>query len=159
MEVPFLSPVITVEAGCGQDHDAHEAAYDGIAKFFTLDNIFADHQPVTLLADARRLELRRNAVVAFSDKPVFGINVTIDHAIDQHNFTVIEPGTVLGWVDHNQIDHFKIGGNRRREKVDNFFCATDYALRNIKPMRIFMTTTQAEMAKRDCLFYFVEENE
>lgn len=159
MEVPFLAPIVTIEAGCGQDHDAHEAAYDGMAKFFTLDNLFTEHQPVTLLEDARRLELRRNAVVAFSDKPVFGINVTMDQAIDRRNFAITEAGSILGWVDHNQLDHFKLGGSGRREKTTAYFSATDHAIRNIKPMRIFMSTTIAEMAKQDCLFYFVEVDE
>lgn len=154
MEVPLPCPVITVEAGGALDDDAARHAYSGLRSFLQHKDIYQQQQDVERLLEPKRLEIHRNTSLAYADRPVFGANITLRQDIEQHNFGVTPPGTVLGWVDHDKLEHFRIGGGNT--PINRYFDAQSNELVVVRPMRFFMITTRVDIAKSDCLLYFVD---
>lgn len=154
MEVPLPCPIITVEAGGALDEDASRHAYTGLHSFLRHKDIYQQQQEVERLLEPKRLEIHQNTSLAYADRPVFGANITLCQDIEQHNFGVTPPGTVLGWVDHDKLEHFRIGGGNA--PINRYFDAKSNELVVVRPMRFFMITSRVDIAKSDCLLYFVD---
>lgn len=158
MEVPFCCPVVTIEAGGAQDDIAHINAYEGLKSFLSEEDVFQQRQHIEILQHPRRLEIHKNASLAFAERPVFGASITIRQDIEQRNFGTTQPGDVLGWVDHEKLEHFRLGGHKAGELVEHYFSANDNQLTVTKPLKFFMVTTRSDIAKSDCLLYFIESD-
>ncbi|OFI35348.1 hypothetical protein BFC17_15035 [Alteromonas lipolytica] len=159
MEVPFCCPVVTIESGGAQDELATINAYNGLRSFLSVQDIFTPRQDVELLEHPKRLEIHGQASLAYAERPVFGANVTIRQDIEQRNFGITRPGDVLGWVDHCRLEHFRLSGQRKNEYLGDYFCADNSELTVTRPLKFFMVTTRSDIAKSDCLLYFVDINE
>lgn len=158
MEVPFCCPVVTIESGGAMDELATINAYNGLHSFLMAENVFVPRQDIEILQQPKRLEIHREASLAFAERPVFGMNVTMRQDIEQRNFGITRPGDVLGWVDHARLEHFRLTGQQKNEFLSDYFCADNNELTVTRPLKFFMVTTRSDIAKSDCLLYFIDIN-
>ena len=156
MEVPFCCPIVTIESGGAMDELATLNAYNGLRSYLTAQDVFAPRQDIELLEQPKRLEIHRHATLAYAERPVFGANVTIRQDIEQRNFGITRPGEVLGWLDHARLEHFRLSGQQPQEFLSDYFCADNNELTVTRPLKFFMVTTRCDIAKSDCLLYFVD---
>lgn len=146
-------PVISVHATSDYSGIQQSELYKNLTRFWQADKL-TQQRSVRIMSKPRRLELRRSAALTFSDKPVFGVNCTLRQDIENCSFTTQQAGDVLGWVDHNKLDHFRVVGRTPREKVTDFFSADDNCLTVARPMMLFVLAKNPDLAKSNCLFYF-----
>lgn len=158
MEVPFCCPIVTIESGGAMDDLSLLNAYNGLVSYLNAEDVFSGRQDMEILQHPKRLEIHSEASLAYAERPVFGANVTIRQDIEQRNFGITRPGDTLGWVDHAKLEHFRLAGQQRGEQLSDYFSAETSELTVTRPLKFFMVTTRADIAKSDCLLYFVDIN-
>lgn len=155
MELPLTCPIITVEAGGAQDKVADLNAYKGLRKLLLSDSPFELQQQVEVLHNPIRLEVNTQSSLTYSDRPVFGTNVTLSQDIERFNFGVTPKNECVGWADFGGLEHFKLSGQHPDACVCDYFNTDSGEVRTTKPLKIFMATSRADIAKSDCILYFV----
>lgn len=155
MELPLTCPIITVEAGGAQDTEADFNAYVGLRRLLLSETPFELQQSVDVLHKPIRLEVRNDSSLTYSDKPVFGTNVTLSQDIERFNFGVTDENVRIGWSDFGGLEHFKLHGHKPNACVCDYFASDNGEIRTTKPLKIFMATSRSDIAKSDCILYFV----
>ena len=150
------APAITAECGRAGTPEADAAASAGLERFLRLeriDAIFISSRPMSVLTDPVRVCLSPLATVAFAPAPVAGASVTLDDEIDRHNFESVAAEMRLGWVSPGEpwplvaLDATGTDISRRLFHLDG------KELRTRATMVPIMMTTDAVIARADCLFY------
>jgi hypothetical protein len=103
-----------------------------------------------------RLLIAPNSTIAYSDRPVFGVSLTFIQDIERLNFGVIQSGTTLGWADPAGLYHFYLQGSQDDKQISDYFDVVNDVITPKIPLKIFMATSHANIAKMDCLLYFVD---
>ena len=155
MELPLTCPIITVEAGGAQDKDADFNAYIGLRRLLLSEEPFDMQQPVDVLHRPIRLEVNTESSLAYSDRPVFGVNITLCQDIERFNFGLTPIGERVGWADIDGLKHFNLNGQQLGVNVVDYFNIDSGELRTTQPLKIFMATSCLDIAKSDCILYFV----
>ncbi len=157
MEVDFENscPVVTIECGGAQDDEADVNALNGILKFIQQVNLFEIQQEIELLKQPRRLQIKSNSSISYGEAQNPATDITICQNVEQHNFGITTPEQILGYMSDNGLAHFDLGQPTPEKEVDDFFMVENGQLRCKQPLKLFMVTTRADIAKSDCLFYFV----
>lgn len=114
----------------------------------------ASGRDLQFLTTPYRLEVRSGASLAFADRPVFGMNVTLRHDLATLCAQDCTAGEPLGWVDHNQLDHFRLGRHDEQHAVQDFFDASSQRLIVRHPMRVVMAASSPQEAKNDFILLF-----
>ncbi|WP_100643005.1 hypothetical protein [Alteromonas facilis] len=154
MEVPFAFPVITVEAGGVHDPQSDFNAYNGLCQLLKSESPFSLQQPIDILHRPIRCRVNNDISIAYSDRPVFGVNVTFNQELEKYNFGISDESVCLGWTDHGGLENFELEGTDIH--VSRFFKVENGELRPLSAMKLFMATTCSDIAKSDCVFYFVD---
>lgn len=155
MEVDFGCPVATIECGGAQDEEADINALNGISTFIQQPKLFEIQQEIELLKQPRRLLINSRSSISYGEKENLTTDITICQDVEQHNFGVTTPDQVLGYMADDGLKHFTLGQSIQDTTVEDFFVVKDGQLRCKHPLKLFMVTTRADIAKSDCLFYFV----
>lgn len=152
-------PIVTIECGGAQDPEANRVAEKGVEAFACLQDVLLP-PPVDFELDyffnPLRLELRDGAEVHYQENPDGKHSVTLFPDVERYNFGFVDAGTVLGYVqgDHPE-DALRVVGSHGESPLDDFFTWQDSQLRTRRQLKLFMITTDAVIARRDCLFYLV----
>lgn len=154
MEQDFGCPIITVEAGGAQDLEADQNAFCGLYSFVMAKDVFELQEDMEVLRHPRRLEIKPESSIAFANSPETGVDVTICQDVEKLNFGVTQPSQILGWVNHKGLEYFQL--DNQFQRIEDFFRLESGKLLTNQPLKLFMVTTRADIAKSDCLFYFVE---
>ncbi|MGZ3476767.1 MAG: hypothetical protein ACXWUG_23565, partial [Polyangiales bacterium] len=148
--------IVTIECGRVLDPDADQRAIEGAARFASLDTLprRADEADMEVLVDAVRVELAPSVTFAFGDDPLPDVELTIDRAVDRHNFQSLPAGTEIGWTSARAplIAH-------RGDGIDvapELFVVSHGVLLTQREMVPIMMTTSESAAREDCLFYACE---
>lgn len=155
MEVDFGCPVVTIECGGVQDREADVTALDGMMKFLHQDSLFEIQQDMALLKHPRRLQIRPESSIGYGERLNPELDITICQDVERHNFGVTQPGDVLGYLSLDGLRHFCLDSSETGKSVEDYFAIQNGQLKCKQPLRLFMVTTRADIAKSDCLFYFV----
>lgn len=102
------------------------------------------------------LQIKRSASITYSDRPVFGTNVTMSENLPDNAFCEVPTGTILGWTDHNKLDHFK--GKQTQEISDQFLSAKTSAIEVLKPIQLLWVHTDASDIKEQGVLLFSDIN-
>ncbi len=159
LRIPGLAecPVFTLECGGALQPAAREVA-DGLFR------LLAECSDLTVLPSAPglevlvhplRVELRPGASVAYDRSPRPDVDLTLWVRIDEHNRGVTSPAAPLGWLGHHGLACLQARDGDGREHVGELFCVREGRLHARRPLRLFMATTNSEIARSDCLFYAV----
>jgi hypothetical protein len=154
MEQDFSCPIVTVEAGGAQDLDADHNAFLGLKSFLTAQNVFERKQYMEILHQPRRFEIHPDATICFADSPDASKDITIFQDVENLNFGVTQASHALGWVNGKGLKHFNL--DDRNQDVSTYFRMERGQLLTNCALKLFMVTTRADIAKSDCLFYFIK---
>jgi len=152
MECDFGCPIITVEAGGSQDAAADEAAYHGVRRFMCEDNVFAIQQSVDIIRQPRRLEIKPDVSIGYSDTPNPMQHITMRQDIEKLNFGVTAGNQLLGWINQGNLEQLRL--DNEHYDIHDFFVLDQGNLMTRQALQLFMVTTRPDIAKSDCLFYF-----
>lgn len=155
-------PVVTIECGGAQDQASHDLAYTGLKSFITAQQLFnLEHVlDMDIYHDPVRLELEKGLRLAFASAPVLGVDMTMLDQVDQFNFSLVPPGTLLGWVSGPHVlEHMRVADARGNNRFDQFFELCGNRLQTNATQKLFMVTTRPDIALSDCLLYSAVERD
>ena len=162
MEVADLGcPVVTIECGGSMQPESDEIASRGLKRFFTQPQLYQSisieemdiyHHPV-------RLELCEEAHLTYSCEQELGVDITVSEHIDRRNFGVVRPDTALAWVGSRGISSLCVKDEQGNNVIDKYFVVQNNKLYPRTTLKLFMATTNPEIAMSDCLFYAVKETD
>ena len=150
-------PTVTIEAGGATDPQADELAYCGFTRY-ALTKDFSDFpSSVTVVHHPIRVELHKDATVAYGDAPVPDVDLTFPSDVDRLNFGLWSQKKTLGWVGARGLDVLWAKNAMGQNLSSAIFSVQNGELRLTHPSRLMMVTTNPEIAKSDCLFYILPD--
>lgn len=156
MEVfPVETPVATIECGRAGDEAADRHAIAGLSRFLALDRlpgVAPGSDVLEVFIDPVRIEIAPDVSFAFGPAPIRDVELTIDEAVDRHNFTELEAGSIIAWTTRRELPLVALRGDGTHA-VEPLFVIEGGVLRTRHPMVPIMMTTSAVAARLDCLFY------
>ncbi len=150
-------PTVTIECGGVRSAQSDTVALVGLTEYAAADPLFTkDHtQPLTLLRDPIRVELRKGAQVAYASGAVPEMDLTLAADIDERCFALLPPGEVLGWLGPAGTAALDARDAQGNDRTGELFAARDGRLLAARPLQLLMVTTEPRIALGDCLFYVV----
>jgi hypothetical protein len=152
-------PTITIECGGAQEGNSHQLAYDGLVNFASKENILSAYGadiPMQYFHNPLRLELIEGTPICYGDKTLIREGLTLKADIEQYNFGSVDDTTVLGFAEDGLLQRFVAKDMYGVNRVDHYFQISDGELRPRMPLRLFMVTSNPNIATSDCLFYFIQ---
>ena len=154
-------PTVTVEVGGRLDEGAHELAYEGICRYFSVPDVYAKPETdwgLELLRDPIRLELCDNVTLTYAEESCPTYDITLRTDIEHHNFGSVTPDTLLGWAEGPARKLFTAQDMGGRCAVTNIVRIEKGRLYPAQSLKLFMITNNAAIAQSDCLFYAVADD-
>ncbi|MDO8861235.1 succinylglutamate desuccinylase/aspartoacylase family protein [Haliea sp. E1-2-M8] len=155
-------PTVTVEVGGRLDDCAHELAWSGLCEYLQRPQVLAGEVTewgLELLRNPIRLELNPGIGLAYAEQADPAFPVVLRPDIEQLNFGVVQPDVPLGWVNGELRSLFWAQDASGRCAVSRLLRVAAGRLFPAAPLKLFMITTNAAIARSDCLFYAIEQNE
>lgn len=150
--------IVTIECGRAGDLEADETARRGVQRYVEIEDLFAA-TPVAngmqLLHDPVRVMLREGWNVAFERDRFHPVDVVLDPEVDRHNFQMLEAGAHIAWSRRQEGHPFVAIDPEGRDRAAELFELRDDGVHARTPMIPIMMTTDAGIARSDCLFYCV----
>ncbi|SEK88027.1 Succinylglutamate desuccinylase / Aspartoacylase family protein [Colwellia chukchiensis] len=157
MEVDFPCPVVTIECGGKMDDQAHDVAFKGIKQFAQCDSQCAlpQDKAVQILYKPLRLTIKPDRKLSFSKHDENYSGVTLRDNIEQFNYGGCCDGLVLGWLDDKGLENLEMLNDQGVNVIDKYFRVDENKLLCASNLKIFMASTEKDIARSDCLFYVV----
>lgn len=158
----FLLPAVTIECGGAQDTESANVAFEGLQRYVSLENVFSnEHSDHTLefFHNPIRLELKQGSDIAYGDHSLFEGGVTLLPDIENYNFGSVDSSCRLGFVSGQLASVLSAIDAEGNERVSDFFELRDGELFPARTLKLFMVTTNPEIARKDCLFYMVAQED
>lgn len=157
-----LVPTVTIECGGRQDDSAHSVAWAGIDHYFRRPDVLHDDHSkiaVEVMHNPVRLELTARCTLAYAEAPREDVALTLRPDIERYNLGITEAGTALGWVRGAALGELFVARNTARTcLLEDLVVVKDGQLLTRQRLKLFMITTNPEIARMDCLFYAVRED-
>ncbi|NKB34089.1 MAG: succinylglutamate desuccinylase [Pseudomonadales bacterium] len=154
-----MMPTVTIECGGAQDSESNQMATDGLFKYLTLDDVFsAEHSDLSLeqFHNPLRLELLEGSDIAYGTYSLMEDGVTLLPEIEHFNFGYVNPENKLGFVSGDLAANLTVMDTSGNERLFDYFELKDGELFTTKRLKLFMVTTNPEIARKDCLLYLAE---
>jgi len=154
-----MMPTVTIECGGADDKESNHLATDGLIRYLTLDNVLStEHTDMTLefFHHPVRMELREGSDIAFGDCSLLDSGVTLLPDIENYNFGFVDPDCHLGFVAGSLSANLLARDHQDNDLLQEFFKLRGDELFPRRRLKLFMVTTNPEIARKDCLFYVVE---
>lgn len=151
------APAAVVECGQAGDPEADRRAVAGARRFLTAPDPFAFEppggEPAQLFESVARITVPSDVSLDFAATPT-GADLTIFPGIDRYNFRSVAVGTLLAFCSPR--GRLVVTDNAGRDVSEELLVRRDgriYLMQKIVPV---MMTTDARVAKSDCLLYAAE---
>jgi len=151
-------PTVTIECGGAEDKEANLLATQGLIRYMTVENVLDhEHSEVSFefFHNPIRMELSADSDIAYGEHVLMDDGVTLLPSIENFNFGFVDKHNLLGFVsgalDKNLSAHRTDGS----ECLGDYFVLRGEELYPTRKLKLFMVTTNPEIARKDCLFYFV----
>lgn len=154
-----ILPTVTIECGGAQDRESNLVATEGLIRYMTEEEILSvKHSDLSLefFHNPMRLELREESAIAFGEHKLVEEGITLLPDIENYNFGFVNAQTLLGFVDGELANNLSAKTNTGEDCLQDYFEVRNSALYPRQQLKLFMVTTNPEIARKDCLFYFVE---
>ncbi len=152
-------PIVTIECGGAEDHESTLLAGEGLSRYFTMNEVLdsdPEAESLEFFHHPMRLELASSSGIAFGESPAPVKGVTLLPSVENYNFGHVGPDTLLGFVDGELADHLRVRDAEGSNPVAKYFRQEQGRLYPSRKLKLFMVTTKAEIARKDCLFYLTE---
>ncbi len=160
MEISQIKmPIVTIECGGTEDSKSNQIASEGLVKYITHDNVLSEpyaDMSFEVFHNPLRVELRGKSEIAYGHQCLLTQGVTLVPDIDNFNFGYVQPENCLGFIPDNLATKLSVKDINRQERVLDFLRLSEGALYPTRRFRLFMATTNPEIARKDCLFYILE---
>lgn len=154
-----MMPTVTIECGGAQDLESNAMAIEGLHRYLTLNDVLSkQHGDMNLefFHNPMRLELLDGSDIAYGDHCLLADGVTLLPSVENYNFGYVDITTHLGFISGELTDSLSVEDNNSRECITDYFELRNGELYPRKKIKLFMVTTNPEIARKDCLFYLVE---
>jgi hypothetical protein len=151
-------PTVTIEAGWANDPQADELAFRGLTRYALAKDFPDISSPVTVLHHPIRVELQKEATVAYDRIPIPEVDLTLPPDVDRLNFGLWSPQETLGWIGPRGLDVLWAKNAMGQNVSSAIFSVHNGELRLAHPSRLMMVTTNADIAQSDCLFYILPDS-
>ncbi|WP_144391927.1 hypothetical protein [Pleionea sediminis] len=156
MEQNFNCPIVTIECGGAQNSRSHKIAYQGLVDFAQMESMPVLDEPIfETYYHPFRIEARSGVSLDYGEYHNRDVDITLRQDIERFNFTEIEAGTELGWINRTLTDCIQAKSESGEDVVNSLFSVKDLKIIAKRPMKLFMATCRADIAVSDCLFYSV----
>lgn len=154
-----MMPAVTIECGGAQDLESNVLAAEGLSRYLTLDDVLSkQHGDMTLefFHNPMRLELHKDKDIAYGDHPLLEDGVTLLSSVENYNFGFVDTTVHLGFVSGDLPSTLTLIDNSGKERISDYFELREGGLYPRKKIKLFMVTSNPEIARKDCLLYLVE---
>lgn len=156
-----LCPTVTIECGGARSESALHTAVAGLNRYVTSSSVLEpapDALPLDFYHNPIRLELRDKGLARlfFGETPEGNGGLTLVPDIEKYNFKVVTPEDRLGFISADDMQELTARDADGEEKVPHYFRSHEGRLHPTTNLKLFMITSNSEIARNDCLFYFVE---
>lgn len=152
-------PVVTIECGGARSEESDRTALIGLTRYVSLECVLdlapANDVIMDYFHHPLRLELVPGAVVDYGRDALLVRGVTLLPDLEQLNFNHVKPGTRLGIVTGELSEVLQARTSGGDDRLAHFFCIDEGWLTARIHMKFFMVTNNPEIARTDCLLYFV----
>ncbi len=155
-------PVVTIECGGSQDQQSHRLATEGLEYYLTEPDILRSVQTDLSLEYFRhplRLELSDSSDIAYGDHSLLESGITLLPSIENYNFGYIDRNNQLGFIAGEIDSVLSIRNPQGEQPASTYFELRMGAIYPKQSLKLFMVTTNPEIARKDCLFYLVSAEE
>ena len=158
----FDFPTITVECGGACDSASDKVALEGLIQYARTESVL-DLEPafdsIIVFQHPVRVELREGRNVTYASDRLDDADLTLCHDADRHNFGIVNAGEVLGWLGPRGLEALSARNSGGQDRTHEIFHEQSGCLVVSQSGHILMMTTDPEIAKDDCLFYWIPVNE
>ena len=152
-------PIVTVECGGAEDRESALLAGEGLTRYFTFENVL-DAGPAEMSLEyfhhPMRLELTEDCAIAYGEHSLVADGVTLLPSVENHNFGHVGADTPLGFVAGVLEDKLRLRNGNGAAVVGEYFRLEGDRLFPRRKLKLFMVTTNPEIARKDCMFYLTE---
>ena len=156
-----LFPTVTIECGGRLDEEAHRLAWQGLQRYMTTEDVFSEEflgRELNVYRNPVRLELLPDCKIAYADSAQKGFDLTLKNDIEKYNFEFVSRGTSIGWVDSQDLSVFSAHNLQQQDVVERLLLIEQGEVRVAQDLKLFMVTSNADIARLDCLFYAASLN-
>ena len=154
-----MMPTVTIECGGAGDSESNLMAIEGLIKYLTYDDVLSvEHSNLTLefFHNPLRLELLEGSDIAYGNHCLMEDGVTLLPEIENYNFGIVSPEDKLGFVSGDLAANLTLMDTSGKERLFDYFQLQDGELYPSKRLKLFMVTTNPEIARKDCLLYLAD---
>ena len=154
-----MMPTVTIECVGADDTESNLMAAEGLLKYITYADVLSiKHTDMSLefFHNPLRVELLDGSDIAYGDHCLMDDGVTLLPDIEHHNFGYVGPGNRLGFVSGDLAANLTVMDMHGKERLLDYFILEEGELYPTRRLKLFMVTTNPEIARKDCLFYLVE---
>lgn len=151
-------PTVTIECGGAADTSAKFVAQEGISRYLAAESIRAEQgldYRVNIFRNPIRLELKPGRHAAYSNVPQASGDITLPENAERLNYGMVPHEERLAFLGDEGLAVLTAKDHQGNERLDEFFECKEGQLFCKHPIKLFMVTTNAEIAASDCLFYFI----
>ncbi len=152
-------PIVTIECGGAEDRESTPLALEGLARYFTFDNVL-DADPADMSLEffhhPMRLELNDGKDIAYAERSLLADGVTLLPSVENYNFGHVDADTLLGFVPGPLDEHLRVQNGSGGAPAGDYFRVSGGRLYPKRKLKLFMVTTNPEIARKDCMFYLAE---
>ncbi|MFD2229343.1 succinylglutamate desuccinylase/aspartoacylase domain-containing protein [Alkalimarinus sediminis] len=151
-------PTVTIECGGASDTSAKFVAQEGISRYLAAESIHAEpglDYRVNIFRNPIRLELQPGKHAAYSDTPQPNADITLPKNAERLNYGMVPHEEPLAFLGSEGLEVLTAKDHLGSERLNEFFECREGQLFCKHPIKLFMVTTNAEIAASDCLFYFI----
>ena len=149
-------PIVTIECGGAEDRESALLAAEGLTRFFTLEQVL-EASPAEMSLEyfhhPMRLELNGGSGIAYGEHSLLEGGVTLLPSVENHNFGHVGPDTLLGFVAGTLEENLRVRNGDGTAPVGEYFRLVEGRLYPSRKLKLFMVTTNPEIARKDCMFY------
>ncbi|MCB1670642.1 MAG: succinylglutamate desuccinylase [Gammaproteobacteria bacterium] len=149
-------PVVTVECGGAFEAAADRIALDGMTRYFGVEALFREeHQDLEteVFFHPMRVEMNQAEIIACAEHYVPGSDITLTRDIEHHNFGLVTPDTLLGWVAPGTLEKMAAFDTERTNHFRSLYREEEGGLYPRCNQKLFMITSNLAIARSDCLWY------
>ncbi len=154
-----MVPTVTIECGGAEDHESNLMATEGLIKYISYDEVLSvgpTDMSLEFFHNPIRLELVEGSDIAYGDHSLMADGVTLLSDIENFNFGFVNPDCRLGFVSGEFSSNLTAKDVDGQERLTDYFQLRDGELYPSRRLKLFMITTNPEIARKDCLFYLVD---